>query len=250
MTSSNGLRPTVQNLNVFSITYRWCSTCLASLPGAPPPCADPAHWLSCRVVSWGRRSLMFSPFASTSLGGGQWPIGEVSPPPHAADPIGVLGPTRCHSCITTASSSISQPPLPILWSEAYVFQLQLQCVVAKEAWVGEALVKAQPLLDVCFGDAIHPAGYWWWNFSHFQWPHYTLVKCELIAPHLILSQELGAVNPCQPIHQLLLYQPPCLSESIDVYCLSRLRMGCSTSFGISSAPATNTVLLFLTPFLI
>ena len=113
------------------------------------------------------------------------------------------------------------------------------------AWQREQAVgDGQPLPDVCDGDAIHLTGYWWWNLAHFQWPHYGLVKCELIAQHLILSCRLATTSACQPICQLLPCQPlPSLCLRVPV---------CTASWGfrklaphvISCPPATNTAVIF------
>lgn len=38
----------------------------------------------------------------------------------------------------------------------------------------------------------------WGNFTHLQWPHHPLVKCEVISPHFILPRKLAVDSalPC------------------------------------------------------
>lgn len=68
---------------------------------------------SCRVVSWKPPFTDVSPPAPVHLpAGGQWRIGNVSPPPPAAAFTGVFAPKRSPSSQATASSSPSLPLLP------------------------------------------------------------------------------------------------------------------------------------------
>ncbi len=75
--------------HVPSFQYTGGVSCLTFLPAAPPP----AHlWVSCRVISWCHRSLMFRPLSSTSPGGGgQWLVGTSPRHPLQLPSLGYTG---------------------------------------------------------------------------------------------------------------------------------------------------------------